>query len=144
MIYVTHDQVEAMTLADKIVILNKGNIEQFGAPNEIYKNPNNVFVAEFIGTPKMNILKISKDKILNKNTIRLFDNEIRFDKYKFHDDIYLGIRPEDIILNSNNQIKLQIKIDLVENLGFEKIIHSSILNNDFCEIGLCRFSITVF
>ena len=131
MIYVTHDQVEAMTLADKIVILNKGNIEQFGAPNEIYKNPNNVFVAEFIGTPKMNILKISKDKILNKNTIRLFDNEIRFDKYKFHDDIYLGIRPEDIILNSNNQIKLQIKIDLVENLGFEKIIHSSILNNDF-------------
>ncbi len=131
MIYVTHDQVEAMTLADKIVILNKGNIEQFGAPNEIYKNPNNVFVAEFIGTPKMNILKISKDKILNKNTIRLFDNEIRFDKYKFHGDIYLGIRPEDIILNSNNQIKLQIKIDLVENLGFEKIIHSSIFNNDF-------------
>ena len=57
MIYVTHDQVEAMTLADRIVILNPGNIEQVGSPDEIYSNPSNVFVAQFIGTPKMNILK---------------------------------------------------------------------------------------
>ena len=56
-IYVTHDQVEAMTLADRIVLLNKGNIEQFGSPNEIYSDPNNIFVAEFIGSPKMNIIK---------------------------------------------------------------------------------------
>ena len=51
-IYVTHDQVEAMTLADRIVVLNKGNIEQYGTPNEIYSDPNNIFVAEFIGSPK--------------------------------------------------------------------------------------------
>ena len=57
-IYVTHDQVEAMTLADRIVVLNKGNIEQYGTPNEIYSDPNNIFVAEFIGSPKMNIIKI--------------------------------------------------------------------------------------
>ena len=61
MIYVTHDQVEAMTLADKMVILNEGRIEQVGSPDEIYNYPNNLFVAEFIGTPKMNIIKINKD-----------------------------------------------------------------------------------
>ena len=59
MIYVTHDQVEAMTLADKMVILNEGRIEQVGSPDEIYNYPNNLFVAEFIGTPKMNIIKIN-------------------------------------------------------------------------------------
>ena len=59
MIYVTHDQVEAMTLADKMVILNEGRIEQVGSPDEIYNFPNNLFVAEFIGTPKMNIIKIN-------------------------------------------------------------------------------------
>ena len=64
MIYVTHDQVEAMTLADKIVILNNGNVEQVGTPDEIYNNPNNIFVAEFIGMPKMNILKNGIDSVL--------------------------------------------------------------------------------
>lgn len=57
MIYVTHDQVEAMTMADKIVVLRSGNIEQVGTPIELYKKPNNLFVAEFIGSPKMNIIK---------------------------------------------------------------------------------------
>ena len=63
-VYVTHDQIEAMTLADKIVIMNKGKIEQFGDPEDIYNNPRNIFVAEFIGNPKMNILKIEKKKTL--------------------------------------------------------------------------------
>ena len=121
MIYVTHDQVEAMTLADKIVFLNQGNIEQFGTPNEIYKNPNNIFVAEFIGTPKMNIIKIDKKNIINKNTIKLLKNEIKFENYVFNDDIYLGIRPEDISINIKDEIKLDIKIDLIENLGLKKL-----------------------
>ena len=71
MIYVTHDQVEAMTLADRIVILNKGNIEQVGTPDEIYNNPANVFVAQFIGTPKMNILEISEENIISEKKIKL-------------------------------------------------------------------------
>ena len=62
-----------MTLADKIVILNKGIMEQYGTPDEIYNNPNNIFVAEFIGSPKMNILKIPKEKIKNGNTINIFN-----------------------------------------------------------------------
>ncbi len=128
-IYVTHDQVEAMTLADRIVVLNKGNIEQYGTPNEIYSNPNNIFVAEFIGSPKMNIIKINKEQISNSNTFHLFNNKITFNNLKFEDEIYIGIRPEDISLESNHEIQLEVKIDLVENLGFEKIIYSKISNN---------------
>ena len=128
-IYVTHDQVEAMTLADRIVVLNKGNIEQYGTPNEIYSNPNNIFVAEFIGSPKMNIIKINKEQISNSNTFHLFNNKITFNNLKFEDEIYIGIRPEDISLESNREIQLEVKIDLVENLGFERIIYSKISNN---------------
>ena len=128
-IYVTHDQVEAMTLADRIVVLNKGNIEQYGSPNEIYSDPNNIFVAEFIGSPKMNIIKINKEYIVNSNTFQLFNNKITFNNLKFEDEIYMGIRPEDISLESNHEIQLEVTIDLVENLGFEKIIYSKISNN---------------
>ena len=129
-IYVTHDQVEAMTLADRIVVLNKGNIEQFGSPNEIYSDPNNVFVAEFIGSPKMNIIKIEKEKIINANTLHLFNSKISFDNFKFNEEVYLGIRPEDISLKNNHEIQFEVKVDLVENLGFEKIVYAKILNNE--------------
>ena len=123
-IYVTHDQIEAMTLADRIVVLNKGIIEQFGTPSEIYTDPNNIFVAEFIGSPKMNIIKINKEQIVNSNTIELFKNKITFENFDFKDDIYLGIRPEDISVKDDREIKLDVKVDLIENLGFEKIIYA--------------------
>ena len=109
MIYVTHDQIEAMTLADKIVILNNGIVEQVGTPEDIYNNPNNIFVAEFIGVPKMNILKNGIESLL-KNL-------------KLNSDTYLGIRPEHIRTNGDGEIKLDIKVDLIENLGSEKIIY---------------------
>ena len=128
-IYVTHDQVEAMTLADRIIVLNKGNIEQYGTPNEIYSNPNNIFVAEFIGSPRINIIKINKEHIVNSNTLHLFNNKITFDNIEFKDEIYLGIRPEDISTKSNRDIKLDVKVDLIENLGFEKIIYSKLSEN---------------
>ena len=127
-IYVTHDQIEAMTLADRIVVLNKGIIEQFGTPNEIYNDPNNIFVAEFIGSPKMNIIKINKEQIVNSNTINLFENKITFENFIFKDEIYLGIRPEDISLNENHEVQLEVKIEHIENLGFEKIIHTKLSN----------------
>ena len=126
-VYVTHDQVEAMTLADRIVVLNNGNIEQFGTPNEIYSDPNNIFVAEFIGSPKMNIIKINKEYIINSKTLKLFGNEITFDNYQFDDEIYMGIRPEDISLKDNHEIQINVEIDLTENLGFEKIYYTKIL-----------------
>ena len=129
-IYVTHDQIEAMTLADRIVVLNKGIIEQFGTPNEIYNDPNNIFVAEFIGSPKMNIVKINKEQLINSNTIELFKNKISFENFNFEDEIYLGIRPEDISLKDNHEIQLDVKIEHTENLGFEKIIHTKISDNE--------------
>jgi ABC-type sugar transport system ATPase subunit len=128
-IYVTHDQIEAMTLADRIVVLNKGIIEQFGTPSEIYNDPNNIFVAEFIGSPKMNIIKINKEQIINSNTIELFKNKITFENFDFKDEIYLGIRPEDISIKNDREIKLDVKVDLIENLGFEKIIYAKLSDN---------------
>ena len=111
MIYVTHDQIEAMTLADKIVILNNGIVEQVGAPDEIYNNPSNIFVAEFIGVPKMNILRNGIESLLNNLNLK--------------SGTYLGIRPEHIHTNGDGEIKLDIKVDLIENLGSEKIIYAT-------------------
>ncbi len=128
-IYVTHDQIEAMTLADRIVVLNNGIVEQFGTPAEIYHDPNNIFVAEFIGSPKMNIIKIKKDQIINSNTLELLNNRITFENFEFIDEIYLGIRPEDISIKDDREIKLNVTIDLIENLGFEKIIYAKLSEN---------------
>ena len=123
-IYVTHDQIEAMTLADKIVIMNKGNIEQFGAPDDIYNNPKNIFVAEFIGNPKMNIIKIDKKDIKNKDTFNFFNKDIKFENSNFENGLYVGIRPEDISLENKSEIAVEINIELIENLGSEKIIYT--------------------
>ena len=128
-VYVTHDQIEAMTLADKIVIMNKGKIEQSGTPHDIYSNPNNIFVAEFIGNPKMNIFKVESKNIINKNTFKLLNNEIKFENVSFKNELYVGIRPEDISLENKGEFAVKISIDLIENLGSEKIIYSR-LNNE--------------
>ena len=125
-VYVTHDQIEAMTLADKIVIMNKGKIEQFGSPDDIYNNPRNIFVAEFIGNPKMNIIKIDKKDIINKNTFKLLNSNIHFENLNIEQEIYIGIRPEDISLENKSEIAVEITIDLIENLGSEKIIYAHI------------------
>ena len=124
MIYVTHDQVEAMTLADRIVILNQGNIEQVGTPEEIYTNPANVFVAQFIGTPKMNILEISEENIISEKTLKLLGLEIKFNNIKFEKTKhYVGIRPEHFKVNDKSDFTFNPEIELIENLGNEKIIY---------------------
>ena len=131
MIYVTHDQVEAMTLADRIVILNHGNIEQVGNPDEIYNDPSNVFVAQFIGTPKMNILKITSDKIISNHEVNFLDNKIKIDGINFtKKNYYFGIRPEHFEVSDNSEYKFNPKIELIENLGNEKIAYIKIDNND--------------
>ena len=125
-VYVTHDQVEAMTLADKIVIMNKGKIEQFGNPDDIYNDPKNIFIAEFIGNPKMNILKVKKEDIVSTNSFKLINNVIKFENLDFEKDFYIGIRPEDISLDNTSEISMKITIDLVENLGSERIFYTHI------------------
>ncbi|HGG04462.1 MAG TPA: ABC transporter ATP-binding protein, partial [Aliiroseovarius sp.] len=112
MIYVTHDQVEAMTLADRIVVLNDGKIEQVGSPKELYKAPKNMFVAQFIGSPKMNIFGCESK-----------DGEIQFGGGKSipapREGIvtHLGVRPEDITIGTVGESNMKGTIDLVEYLG---------------------------
>ena len=123
-VYVTHDQIEAMTLADKIVIMNNGKIEQFGSPEDIYNNPTNIFVAEFIGNPKMNIIKIKGKDIVNKNTFKLFNKEIKYENLKIENELFVGIRPEDISLENKSELSFKVEIELIENLGSEKIVYT--------------------
>ena len=131
MIYVTHDQVEAMTLADRIVILNLGNIEQVGSPDEIYSNPSNIFVAQFIGTPKMNIIKISEKDILSNNEVKFLGNNIKFNEINLSkNDYYFGIRPEHFTISDDCEYKFKPQIDLTENLGNEKIAYIKIDGHD--------------
>ena len=102
MIYVTHDQIEAMTMADRIVVLNKGEIEQVGSPLELYSNPKNIFVAGFIGSPKMNFIK-GDWAIKNGAPI-------------------IGVRPEHITITSQ-QSEWSGIIKMSENLGSDTFLH---------------------
>lgn len=123
MIYVTHDQVEAMTLADKIVVLRAGKIEQVGAPVELYQNPDNVFVAAFIGSPRMNLLKGRIGKLETGTccvVLEGFDNaSVQFGlaetSLRENDQVFVGIRPEHF--DSQGNVTVDIEVDAVENLG---------------------------
>ena len=125
-IYVTHDQTEAMTMADKIVILKDGCVEQIGKPLELYDNPNNRFVAGFLGSPSMNFLEAKFD---GKNLTIPSLEDISIKKfprlYKKSSKYTIGVRPQDVILKKTNKGK---KIELVENLG----------NLSFCHIKLLK------
>ena len=106
MIYVTHDQVEAMTLADRIVVLNEGIVEQIGTPMELYLEPRTPFVAGFIGSPKMNFIEGKFAKEQNCETI--------------------GIRPEDIVIDkkSDNPLSSQATVTRLERLGADTLVYS--------------------
>ncbi|MFO3665304.1 ABC transporter ATP-binding protein [Anaerococcus sp. ENR0831] len=121
-VYVTHDQVEAMTVAQKIVLMNAGKIQMVGSPDEIYNNPSNVFTAKFIGSPPMNVFLVSFD-----GGDLIFDQERRI---KVKEELlpsidttpnkkyYLGIRPENIkLVESDTENSLRVKVKYLENLG---------------------------
>ena len=128
-IYVTHDQVEAMTLADRIIIMKDGYIEQIGTPIEVFSKPANVFVATFIGSPPMNIF--SAEIINSNNNIKIkLDDNLYFDctedqknKLQNKKNIFLGIRAEDIMPVDNNINtsfwSFKRNVDIVEPLGTE-------------------------
>ncbi len=122
MIYVTHDQVEAMTMADKIVVLRDGQIEQVGAPMELYENPNNIFVAGFIGSPKMNFFDAKIVENSGKHTRiqipRLGDATVDIalkDQPDAGTALQIGIRPEH--LTPEGKIVTNLTVDVIENLG---------------------------
>ncbi|OYX05134.1 MAG: hypothetical protein B7Z15_17130 [Rhizobiales bacterium 32-66-8] len=132
MIYVTHDQVEAMTMADKIVVLRNGVIEQAGAPLALYNNPKNLFVAGFIGSPKMNFLTASADG----TGLRIAGNVVNLPR-SVTGAATLGVRPEHITLVEGSGIKLaDVRVDLVENLGGQTVVYATTSDNQPINIVL--------
>jgi len=126
-IFVTHDQTEAMTLADKLAVINNGVIEQLATPIEIYNNPKSLFVAGFIGSPQMNFI----DGELKDNTLSAEGFEIKNVKSDFNGDITLGIRPEHLSQSDNGLINLNV--DLVEQLGSDNLVYGQLKDKkDFC------------
>jgi multiple sugar transport system ATP-binding protein len=131
MIYVTHDQTEAMTMADRIVVLNGGKVEQIGSPLELYRTPKNRFVAGFIGSPKMNFLDVKVQRAdASGVTVGLpggVPMTLPFisDGVKAGDALTLGIRPEHLseTAASDLQGKLSGKVMVVEHLGGETLLH---------------------
>ena len=125
MIYVTHDQVEAMTLADRIVVLQGGRIEQVGTPLELYNRPDNLFVAGFIGSPRMNLLP---GRVTAAGKVGLGDGGQEVACATGHlavgSKVTLGIRPEHLALAPEGQ-GLPLAIDLVERLGGESYLYGS-------------------
>ncbi|RJX67173.1 sn-glycerol-3-phosphate ABC transporter ATP-binding protein UgpC [Vibrio sinensis] len=123
MVYVTHDQVEAMTLADKIVVLRDGRVEQVGSPLALYNHPANEFVAGFIGSPKMNMLPASVVEVgENDITILLPDLQtvtakVMTSNIKIGDQVTFGLRPEHISLDDKGKEKLHFLTQDVERLG---------------------------
>ena len=131
MVYVTHDQVEAMTLADRIVVINKGRIEQVGSPLELYHFPRSKFVATFIGSPKMNLMKVKLNT--SRTSIELTEGgQIQIPQInaiETADALELGIRPEHIELSDAAQDAVKGRVEVIEHLGNETFVHLDVGSN---------------
>ena len=146
MVYVTHDQTEAMTMGDRIAVMDNGIIEQLDTPRNLYDHPCNRFVASFIGSPEMNFIEGS---IKVDNNIHFMNDEIsllvpnnhsQIKSLKSDDSVVIGIRPEDMHDELSSEMKnetaiLKSKVELIENLGANIIAH--------CQIGNARFAVNL-
>ncbi|MEP3344718.1 MAG: sn-glycerol-3-phosphate ABC transporter ATP-binding protein UgpC [Hyphomicrobiales bacterium] len=121
-IYVTHDQVEAMTMADRIIVLNGGRIEQIGTPTEIYHQPASTFVASFMGAPPMNLIEREKrdGRVMVGDTVVATTDS--------SGPVIMGIRPEDIEIGPNCAIPFTV--DIVEELGAHRLVHGQLDGQD--------------
>ncbi|MFA3919445.1 ABC transporter ATP-binding protein [Ruegeria hyattellae] len=126
MIYVTHDQVEAMTLADRIIVMNHGIIEQVGTPEQIFNEPASIFVAGFIGAPKMNLIpaKVAGQNGRSTQVQLASGQDVNLNsKHDCNGDLTLGIRPEHLKVAENG---IPFKVSVSENLGSESILYGEI------------------
>ena len=144
-VYVTHDQVEAMTLADRVVVMNAGIIEQVGTPNELYHSPATKFVAGFIGSPAMNFLPCKLEDAGGGLRMRLSDTlslpvpagrAARYRPQVSKPNLLLGVRPEHIIEVRRHiepdQYEFEVPIDVVEPMGMETLVYFTIAGNEIC------------
>jgi multiple sugar transport system ATP-binding protein len=129
-IYVTHDQIEAMTLADRIVAMHAGVVQQVGSPLELYDRPANLFVAGFIGSPAMNFLSARYEVGSGAPGARLPDGTLVALSSHHHVEagaaVTLGIRPEHVVMSPASQDGLNARVDLIEPTGFGIILHLSL------------------
>jgi len=135
-VYVTHDQVEALTMGDRIVILNKGYIQQVGTPQEVYSNPDNIFTAGFVGSPAMNFFDA---KVINENEIEIYKQKISLNNTLkdivnknnlLNKNVIFAIRPE--FFNNNANTSIEVTPTLIELLGNEKLVHFIFDDKKFC------------
>ena len=142
-VYVTHDQVEAMTLADRIVVMNNGKIEQVGTPDEMYNSPKTLFVASFIGSPAMNlipckILKNNNGFNLKIDNILLSIPDDRINRYKVleNKEALLGIRPEHLTNKKQNSHGLsenfKAKVKVIEPMGMDTMVYFDLAATEIC------------
>lgn len=128
-IIVTHDQLEAMSLADRIAIMKDGKLQQFGSPLEVYDNPVNEFVAGFIGEPPMNLMTVDITKHDNELFFDFKESDVRIGVPKRYQSIVkegmtvkLGVRPTDLLIGNENSKGSKVKVAVFENLGEERRI----------------------
>ncbi len=132
-VYVTHDQVEAMTLADRIVVLNHGKIEQIGTPAEVYHRPASRFVASFMGSPAMNFLSAE----IEEGELKLGDLRIDMPEYAHvpNGRVELGIRSEHALLEGEgNALPLRLDVQVVEPLGPNQLVHGDLQGHRFIAV----------
>lgn len=139
-IYVTHDQVEAMTMADRIVVLNKGEVQQIGTPYELYSDPENIFVATFIGDPEINLIKAT----VKNNTLKMGNHVLtipdRLSTIREFEgkEIMIGLRPETIIVNESEEVvenQIDSTVQLVEMRGDHFIVTTE-LNEQLIQLKM--------
>jgi alpha-glucoside transport system ATP-binding protein len=128
MVYVTHDQVEAMTLASRIVVLHGGNVEQFGPPLDLYERPANTFVAQFIGSPAMNLLEAKVTGTGETTSVQTADGghaavPIPSQAPDADSAVKLGVRPEDLTITDSDDFLVAADVDMVEALGETTVLY---------------------
>jgi multiple sugar transport system ATP-binding protein len=124
-VYVTHDQVEAMTMGDRVAVLKGGKLQQFASPSELYDKPNNAFVAGFIGSPAMNLVTapITSDGVrIGESTLELERDEIALLADAGLKEVIIGVRPEQLELSESGGV--EVVVDLVEDLGSEAYLYT--------------------
>jgi multiple sugar transport system ATP-binding protein len=144
-VYVTHDQVEAMTLADRVVVMNGGIIEQVGSPNDLYHSPATKFVAGFIGSPAMNFIACQLEQAAGALRVRLndtlsfpvpADRTARYTPHVGKPNLMLGLRPEHIMETrphtEPNQHDFDMPIDVVEPMGMETLVYFTVNGREIC------------
>jgi multiple sugar transport system ATP-binding protein len=132
-IYVTHDQEEAMTMSDRIVIIANGTIQQVGTPDEIYNHPANLFVADFIGSPAMNLFDVRLDgtTLAGEGFEYELSQDLARKARSAGDGLILGIRPEDIsIVTEAGPNTVETRVDVVEPVGSDNYVYVTVAGQD--------------